>query len=151
MKVYDARGPHPDAAIAGVRPIPIMPVRLLLLLSLTAATTEPAGTRAGSSHEPPQILAMKPIVVPIVASDRLDGALRIAVALTAPDEPALARLTQKLPVLRATAVGEAIEFSRLHASPRMPVDAALLRQELTTVLHDGDIASVLITEVSATA
>ncbi|TXC69660.1 hypothetical protein FSB78_00790 [Sphingomonas ginsenosidivorax] len=127
-------------------------MRLLLLLSLTAATAEPAaGARAGSSHEPPQILAMKPIVVPIVASDRLDGALRITVALTAPDEPALARLTQKLPVLRATAVGQAIEFSRLHASPRMPVDAALLRQGLTTVLHDGDIASVLITEVSATA
>lgn len=94
---------------------------------------------------------MKPIVVPIISSDRLDGALHVTFALAAPDEAALARLTQKLPVLRATAVGEAIEFSRLHVSTQMPVNAVLLRQGLTAALRDGDIASVLITEVSATA
>lgn len=72
-------------------------------------------------------------------------------ALTAPNEAALARLTQKLPELRAISVGEAIEFSRLHVSTQMPVDAARLRHTLTTALHDSDVASVLITEVSATA
>lgn len=137
--------------VAGVRPIAKMPMKLVLLLSLTAAIAEPAGASTETSHEPPQILTMKPIVVPIVASDRLDGALRVTFVLTAPNEAALARLTQRLPELRAISVGEAIEFSRLHVSAQMPVDAARLRHALTTALHDTDVASVLITEVSATA
>lgn len=137
--------------VAGVRPIANLPLKLVLLLSLIAGIAEPVGARSDTAHEPPQILAMKPIIVPIVSSDRLDGALRIKFVLTAPDEAALARLTQKLPVLRAISVGEALEFSRLHASPYMPVDAARLRHGLTTALHDSDVGSVLITEVSATA
>lgn len=128
-----------------------MPVKLILLLSVIAGIAEPVGARAETSHEPPQILTMKPIVVPIVSSDRLDGALRVTIVLTAPNEAALARLTQRLPELRATSVGEAIEFSRLYVSTQMPVDAAQLRHGLTTALHDSDVASVLITEVSATA
>ncbi|WP_130325893.1 hypothetical protein [Sphingomonas sp. BK036] len=124
-----------------------MPLKLALLLSLIAGIAEPAG----ASNEPPQILAMKPLVVPIVSSDRLDGALRVTFALTAPNEAALARLTQRLPELRAISVGEAVEFSRLHVSTQMPVDAARLRHALTTALHDSGVASVLITEVSATA
>jgi hypothetical protein len=114
-------------------------------------TAEPVGARTQTAHEPPQVLTMKPIVVPIVASDRLDGAFRMTVVLAAADEGALARLTQRLPELRATSLGEAIEFSRLHASPQMPVNAVQLRHELATALHDSDVASVLITEVSATA
>lgn len=137
--------------VAGVRSIPKLFLTPILLLSLTAAIAKPAGARSEASHEPPQILAMKPIVVPIVSSDHLDGALRVTVAFAATDEAALARLTHRLPALRAVSVGEAIEFSRLHASPRMPVDAALLRRGPATALHDADVASVLITEVSATA
>ncbi|RZT53348.1 hypothetical protein EV283_2602 [Sphingomonas sp. BK036] len=133
--------------VTGVRPIATMPLKLALLLSLIAGIAEPAG----ASNEPPQILAMKPLVVPIVSSDRLDGALRVTFALTAPNEAALARLTQRLPELRAISVGEAVEFSRLHVSTQMPVDAARLRHALTTALHDSGVASVLITEVSATA
>lgn len=137
--------------VAGVRPIATMPLKLVLLLSLIAGIAEPAGASTETAHEPPQILAMKPLVVPIISSDRLDGALRVTFALTAPNEAALARLTQRLPELRAISVGEAIEFSRLHVSTQMPVDAARLRHTLTTALHDSDVASVLITEVSATA
>ncbi|GHH23278.1 hypothetical protein GCM10008023_34060 [Sphingomonas glacialis] len=94
---------------------------------------------------------MAPIVVPIVGSDRLDGALHLKLVLAAADPAALARLTQRMPALRAASVAGAIEFSRLYASTRTPVDAARLRAILTAALRaeDADVADVLIVEVSA--
>lgn len=135
----------------GVRPIRTVLPKLVLLLSLVTGIADPVRASAASSEEPPQTIALKPIVVPIVSSDRLDGALHVTLVLAAPDAAALARLTHRLPVLRAISVAEAIEFSRLHASTQMPVNAFLLRSILTKALHDTDISAVLITEVSATA
>lgn len=96
---------------------------------------------------------MAPIVVPIVGSDRLEGALRLKLVLAAPDPGALARVTKRLPDLRAVTVAGAIEFSRLYASPQAPVNALQLRKNLTKALRadNPDVADVLVVEIAAEA
>lgn len=108
------------------------------------------GASAGSA---PQLVVMDPIVVPIVGSDRLEGALRMKLVLEAADPAALARITKHLPELRAVTVAGAIEFSRLYASAQTPVDAVRLRAALTDLMHakDHDVSDILIVEISAAA
>jgi hypothetical protein len=109
------------------------------------------GNGTGAPEGGPLLVEMGPIVVPIVGSGRLDGALRLKLVVSATDAAALARLTQRLPELRAVSVAGAIEFSRLYASPQTPVNAAQLRSTLTAALHaeDAGVADTLIVEVSA--
>jgi hypothetical protein len=108
---------------------------------------------AARAHDVPQFLPMAPLVVPIVASDHLEGALRLKLVLTAKDAVSLARLTARLPELRAASFAGAIEFSRLFASAQTPVNAMRLRADLTTTLRamDEGVDRVLIVEVSAEA
>lgn len=122
----------------------------LLAMTVTAANT---GSTNGtlSPQLSPQFVVMAPIIVPIVGSDRLDGALHLKLVLAATDATGLEHLTRHLPKLRALSVAGAIEFSRIYASPRTPVDAVRLRAALTTVLRaeDSALADILIVEVSA--
>ncbi len=111
------------------------------------------GGSASSAGNAPQLVEMAPIVVPIVGSDRLEGALRLKLVVAASDSGALARVTKRLPALRAVTVAGAIEFSRLYASPQSPVDAVKLRTSLAGALRadNHDVADVLIVEISAAA
>ncbi|WP_157190209.1 hypothetical protein [Novosphingobium sp. Rr 2-17] len=129
---------------------PILKRGALLAIAATASSAN-AANNAPLPREPPQLVVMEPIVVPIVGSDRLDGRLHLKLVLAAADASGLARLTQRLPALRAVSVAGAIEFSRLYASPRMPVNAVALRAALTKVLRgeDSAVADILIVEVSA--
>jgi hypothetical protein len=120
--------------LAIVNPIPIRRAVLAMMAAATSAYAD-AADDAPRSHEPPQLVAMAPIVVPIVGSDRLEGALRLKLVLEATDAAGLARLTERLPALRAVSLAGAIEFSRLYASPRTPVNAVVLRAALTAALH----------------
>ncbi|WP_404367666.1 hypothetical protein AB5I39_13245 [Sphingomonas sp. MMS24-J45] len=122
-------------------------VAALCALALAAS---PAGA-AGSEHGGSEFLAMEKIVVPIVGSDRIEGALKLKLVLTAKDAASLARMTERLPVLRAVSVAAAIEFSRLYASPQTPVDARRLSADLTKALRAAEpgVDRVLIVEVSA--
>jgi len=127
--------------------------RLALLPIAAMALTANAGCGGSSDGTAPQLVPMAPIIVPIVGSDRIDGALRLKLVLTAADAGALARLTERLPALRAATVASAIEFARLYVSPQTPVNAVQLRTALTTSLRttDHDVADLLIIEVSAAA
>ncbi|WP_010219790.1 hypothetical protein [Sphingomonas sp. PAMC 26621] len=129
----------------------ILSKRLALLPLAAMAWTASAANSTLSPQGTPQLVAMAPIIVPIVGSDRLDGALHLKLVLAAADATALARLTKRAPALRAVSVAGAIEFSRLYASTRTPVDAVRLRAALTTALRaeDAGIAEILIVEVSA--
>ena len=129
---------------------PVLKHRALRAIAAAVASASAANAPL-PQREPPQLVVMPPIIVPIVGSGRLDGALHLKLVLAATDAPGLARLTQRLPALRAASVAGAIEFSRLYASPRAPVNAAALRTALTTVLRaeDGAVADILIVEVSA--
>ncbi|MFM9977362.1 MAG: hypothetical protein ACKVOP_04865 [Sphingomonadaceae bacterium] len=121
-----------------------------VILGLWSATV---GAGPAASDGGPQFIAMDRIVVPIVGSGRLEGAMHLKIVVSATDAAALARLTSRLPELRAVSVAGAIEFSRLHASVRTPVNAAQLRAALTAALHatDEGVADALIVEVSAVA
>jgi len=124
----------------------------LSILSVTATIwLTSVGNGAAPSDGAPSLVPMLPIVVPIVGSGRLDGALRVKLVLAATDAAAAARLTQRLPELRAASVAGAIEFSRLYASSRTPVNAVQLRSALTAALHaeDAGVSDTLIVEVSA--
>ena len=147
MSAAEPAGAHARSFV--IAHIPIM--RLALLPLAATAWTASAANGALPPKATPQLVVMAPIVVPIVGSDRLDGALHLKLVLAATDAAALARVTKHLPVLRALSVAGAIEFSRLYASTRTPVDAVRLRAALTTALHaeDADVADILIVEVSA--
>lgn len=141
-------GPH------GVRPIAILKSRRLAVLPIAFAIwlTNVANGPA-ASEDGPMLVEMGPIVVPIVGSGRLEGAMHVKIVVSATDATALARLTQRLPELRAVSVAGAIEFSRLFASTQTPVNAVQLRSALNAALHatDEGVADTLIVEVSAVA
>lgn len=130
-----------------------IPRTCLKVVALAAFATAARASAVGAPSIPldPQFLTMPPIVVPIIGSDRIDGSLRLKLVLAASDTASLARLTERLPELRAVSVAGAIEFSRLYASPQTAVDARRLSADLTTALRAADpgIARVLIVEVSA--
>lgn len=91
--------------------------------------------------------------MPIINSDRIEGALHVSVVMSAASDVALAELTEREPKLRAALIAELIEFSRLYVSTQMPVNAAQLRTLLTNAsrAQDKDVADVLIVEISAMA
>lgn len=124
---------------------------MIALATVAGAADGAAPEHAASEHAAPEFLTMDQIVVPIVGSDRIEGALKVKLVLAAKDAASLERLTARLPELRAVSVAGAIEFSRLFASPQTPVDALRLSADLTAALRAADpgIARVLIVEVSA--
>ncbi|WP_033921460.1 hypothetical protein [Sphingomonas sp. 37zxx] len=117
----------------------------------TVALSGSAADGAAPSQLPPQLVALAPVVVPIIGLGQIEGALRVKLVLAANDAEGLVRLTERLPALRAATIGSTIEFARLYASARAPVDAVRLRAELTTALkaENKDVADILIVEVSA--
>lgn len=121
------------------------------MLTIAAVASASAANGVAPAVIAPQFVTMDPIVVPIIGSDHIDGALHVQLVLAATDEAAREQLTARLPELRAASVAGAIEFSRLYASARTPVNAVRLSRDLSAVLRaeDAGIARVLIVEVSA--
>lgn len=127
--------------------------RLLSLALIVAAIPLPGGgaraTDAAAGE--PHFVPMDEVTVPIVESDRVNGALRFKLVLEAADAPTAERLTASLPTLRAAALGAALDFARLSASARRPVDAGRLDRDLSAAIRraDAGVARVLIVEVAA--
>lgn len=119
---------------------------LLPTAIVAGAASGPAPVDVGTRFVP-----LTEIVVPIISSDRMEGSLHLKLVVAAADEEALARLTKAEPELRAVSLAQAIEFSRLYASVRTPVNAVQLSGDLTEALRgsDPDVARVLIIQVSA--
>ncbi|MEG3144376.1 hypothetical protein U1839_06880 [Sphingomonas sp. RT2P30] len=124
---------------------------LLQIAAVAVATSASPADGALPPQATPQLIAMTQIVVPIIGSDQIEGALHLKMVLAAPDAARLARLTARLPELRAVAIASAIEFSRLYASTQTPVNVAQLSAMLTSALRskNPDVAEVLIVEISA--
>lgn len=110
---------------------------------------------SGSEAEPaagePHFVPLDEIKVPIIGSTRIEGRLRVKLVLDAKDAAAADELAERIPQLRATALAATIEFSRLYASGIAPVNAELLRSELTgAVTHEHkNVARILVVEVAA--
>jgi hypothetical protein len=126
--------------------------RAIAALPIVIASTGASGGASEPAHAAPQYVALDPFVVPIVDSDRLTGNLRLKLVLDAGDAATAEKMKLRLPILRQAAMGGAIDFARLHASPFLPVNAELLEGNLTAAMSGPDLghARVLITEVSAT-
>lgn len=92
------------------------------------------------------------IIVPIIESDRIDGALRFKLVLDAANPEAALRLKEITPQLRAVTISSAIEFARIYASGVAAVDVAQLTDDLTSALKSADpgVARVLVVEAVAT-
>lgn len=120
---------------------------------LAAAALMLPGAAAGSATagETPHFVPMSEIRVPIVERDRADGVLRLKLVFQATSAATAERTTADLPVLRAAAVGAAVEFARLYASPMTPVDAARLAAQMTATIRaaDAGVTRVLLVEVAA--
>ena len=136
--------------------------RLLLSAAVVAVPTVAAiaaTSRLSGAASPPAIvgdphfIAVPRIVVPIVDGQRIDGRLSFDLALVTIDDPSAKRVSAALPALRAAAVMQATEFSRLQASALTPVDAEALALRLSASFRqqDPDVASVLIVKIRASA
>lgn len=135
-------------------------MRRRLALAACALSIVLAGISASASASSPgggggagNFVTLDPITVPIIEYDRIAGSLQLTVVIDAKDAAAVVTLTEAVPVLREKAVLAAIEFARLRASARRPVNAETLDHDLSLALaHDHpQIGRVLITEVSARA
>lgn len=115
-----------------------------------AASATAAPNKADVAAVEPHLVAMPQISVPIIDGDRLEGSFRLTMVLAATDAKAAERVSAVLPRLRSTSVAEALEFSRLHASPMRPVDVELLSRDLTKALQQEEpgIARALVVEVA---
>lgn len=129
--------------------------RIIAMLAAASLFLPEGGAIAASGHsegaEETTFVALDPMTVPIVESDRIAGTLRVTVVIEAVDAAAAERLTGRLPEIRQVTMATALEFARLHASGFRPVNAELLHQELKAAFASSseDVAQVLITEVSA--
>lgn len=98
-----------------------------------------------------QFVVLAEITTPIFGDSRVEGALSVRLVLEAKDADTAAALKVRMPALRATSLAAAIEFSRLHASGLLPVNAERLSADLNAALkrEHPEIARVLITRVIA--
>ncbi len=123
------------------------------LVALAGASNVALASAGGgdTSGGEPHFVPLDAIEVPIVGSSRVEGTLRVKLVLDAQDAAAADALGERLPQLRSSSLAATLEFSRLYASGFVPVNAELLRSEMTAALkreHPG-VAQVLIVEVAA--
>ncbi|MBW4330449.1 hypothetical protein KY084_06120 [Stakelama sp. CBK3Z-3] len=117
----------------------LLPAAPLLFLAppLWAAEGEAAG--AG-------VTQLDPFHVPIVDGSRIVGRLDLLVAVE-PDAQGHGPIVQ--PVVRAALFSAMIEFARLHASTRLPIDVGALSGALDNAVQQahGGAGKVLLLEV----
>jgi len=118
---------------------------------LAAGVIATGAHASGESSTTTQFVQMDEISVPIVDSNRVDGALHLKLVIDVADPTAAERVRQALPALREAALGAALDFARIQASAYAPVDVASLDTTLTSAVTAVDKAAsrVLIVEVSA--
>ena len=132
------------------------------LLNLTAALVAVAGASnvalassgdAPASAAAPNFVALEPIEVPIIGPHKIEGSLRVKLVLDAGQDGSADAISEQLPQVRAISLATTLEFSRLYASGLTPVNAELLRSELTAALkpYDKIIERVLVVEIGAQA
>jgi hypothetical protein len=125
--------------------------------SATALAVGMASTSAGGAVEQPaaepMVVDMATVEVPIVDGDKIQGLLRVKLAMNAVDPAGMDTVTASLPRLRATALVTMVEFARLYASPFRVIDNARLSQSLNDALRreEPKVANVLLLEVAARA
>jgi len=110
-----------------------------------------SGGGAGAAGEGLHLVPMEEVTVPIIDSDRVNGALRFKVVIDAGTAEVATKLNGQMPVLRAATVAAGLEFARLNASALRAVDAQQLDHDLTAALKVAEpgLVRVLIVEVEA--
>lgn len=110
-----------------------------------------SGGGAGAAGEGLHLVPMEEVTVPIIDSDRVNGALRFKLVIDAGSAEVATKLNGQMPVLRAATVAAGLEFARLNASALRAVDAQQLDHDLTAALKvtEPGLVRVLIVEVEA--
>ena len=126
-------------------------VAAAVVAAASANVARASGSEADASAAEPHFVPLDEIKVPIVGSTRIEGNLRVKLVIDAKDGAGADQLCERLPQLRSTALAATLEFSRLYASGLAPVNAELLRSEVTAAVthHHKDVARVLVVEVAA--
>jgi len=110
-----------------------------------------SGGGGGAAGEGLHLVTMDEVTVPIIDSDRVNGALRFKLVIDAGSAEVATKLNGEMPVLRAATVAAGLEFARLNASALRAVDAQQLDHDLTAALKAAEpgLVRVLIVEVEA--
>ncbi|MFS2110392.1 hypothetical protein ACCC88_11930 [Sphingomonas sp. Sphisp140] len=110
-----------------------------------------SGGGGGAAGEGLHLVTMDEVTVPIIDSDRVNGALRFKLVIDAGSAEVATKLNGEMPVLRAATVAAGLEFARLNASALRAVDAQQLDHDLTAALKVAEpgLVRVLIVEVEA--
>jgi hypothetical protein len=119
-------------------------------LAIGVASTSAGGAVEQPAAEP-MVVDMTTVEVPIVDGDKVQGSLRVKLAMNAIDPAGMDMVTAGLPRLRATALVTIVEFARLYASPFRAVDNERLSRSLNDALRreEPKIGNVLLLEVAA--
>lgn len=119
-------------------------------LSIGVASTSAGGAVEQPAVEP-MVVDMTTVEVPIVDGDKVQGSLRVKLAMNAVDPAGMDTVTAGLPRLRATALVTIVEFARLYASPFRAVDNERLSRALNESIRRAEpaVGNVLLLEVAA--
>lgn len=126
----------------------------LAALGLAALPLPGAGALAsggGAGAEGLHLVPMDEVTVPIIDSDRVNGALTFKLVIDAGTDETAKKMTADMPVLRSATIAAGLEFARLNASALRAVDAERLDHDLTAALKAAEpgLVRVLIVEVEA--
>ncbi|NYT42130.1 hypothetical protein HZY97_15270 [Sphingomonas sp. R-74633] len=122
----------------------------LAALPLPGGGALASGGGAGAG-EGLHLVSMDEVTVPIIDSDRVNGALTFKLVIDAGSQETATKVTGEMPVLRSATIAAGLEFARLNASALRAVDAQRLDHDLTAALKAAEpgLVRVLIVEVEA--
>jgi hypothetical protein len=122
----------------------------LAALPLPGAGALASGGGAGAA-DGLHLVTMEEVNVPIIDSDRVNGALTFKLVIDAGSQETATKINGEMPVLRAATIAAGLEFARLNASALRAVDAQRLDKDLTAALKAAEpgLVRVLIVEVEA--
>lgn len=120
-------------------------------MALTLTSASLSGAEPNLLAEPPRLVPIEPISIPIVDGDRIDGKLNYTLVIMVEDDETMKRLSGSGAALRAAALRGGLDFARLYASSFTAVDAGMLMENLTRAMKEEDegITELLLVEVSA--
>lgn len=121
---------------------------IALAVGGSAAAVDP---RPAPRRDAPYFVDMEPLITPIVGPAQIEGLLEVKLALETESPATVSALNAKMPELRDASYIAALEFSRLHASGYLPVDAKRLADDVAVAIQRNhpEVARVLIISVSA--
>lgn len=118
--------------------------------SVAAWTSVALADQGMRAEEPPLLLPLEPMVVPIVDHGEIVGQMALRAMWRAGDEEALAKAENRLPQLRSALLTGASDHAALATVPSRPVDPSALSHRMETQARAvGLSGELLVLEASA--